>query len=81
MFSKSCYNILKNNLRNAKKKILNVEILDINNHIQHTKFEIYRLKNKLITAGFQKLTALFEAYYFDILKLIKNTYEINLDKN
>ena len=80
MFSKSGYNILKNNLQKAKQKILNVEILNINNHIQHTKLEINRLKNKLITAGFQKLTALFEAYYFDKLKLIKNTYEIKLDK-
>ena len=39
MFSKSRYNILKNNLQKAKKKILNVEILDINNY-KHTKFEI-----------------------------------------
>ena len=53
---------LKNHLQKAKQKILNVEILDINNHIQHTKFEINRLKNKLTTAGYQKLTALFKAY-------------------
>ena len=80
MFSKSGYNILKNNLEKAKKKILNVEILDINNHILHTKFEIDKLKNKLITAEYQKLTALFESYYSHKLKLIINTYAINLDK-